>query len=297
MNVIISAATGYSANDISVYLDTIERYIPNTKVFLIICEGNNLKKYISKKYKNVEPVILRQHGRILHRYHKYGNLAHKVAYMLLKAAKNKFNEPSIMNAIRCHLHISLYRYFIAYDIVLKNKANINKLMLADSRDVIIQADPFQFVNNEIITGAEPEIIGECEYNSGWLGKLYGNQYLLDVSAQNILCSGVTLGPVEVMEKYLYSMCREMLRKISTIRFSLGFDQGIHNYLFREKTFPVTTSINNGGVIATLHHENPNNVFLNNNSGFFEVYGRPTPIIHQYDRHIQNVRIDDIINMK
>jgi len=42
--------------------------------------------------------------------------------------------------------------------------------------------------------------------------------------------------------------------------------------------------NQSGLIATLHHENPTNISIDEAGGLIKVRGKYPIVVHQYDRH-------------
>jgi hypothetical protein len=93
-----------------------------------------------------------------------------------------------------------------------------------------------------------------------------------------------LGPINEVEKYLVTMCREIWKYLQKVASLEGYDQGIHNYIIYSGKISVELTENRAGMIATLHYENPDNILIDPAAGVVTVQGQAPAIIHQYDRH-------------
>jgi hypothetical protein len=182
------------------------------------------------------------------------------------------------------LHISLERYFIALNIVKSYGNSISNVLLSDSRDVVIQKDPFSLINQKLVTGLEGNKIGACQYNSSWIKQIYGDEVLNQISDKQIICSGVTLGTRNEIEKYLTVMCDEIWQCLPRVNKGFGFDQGIHNYLIHQNKIDAELAENHQGTIATLQYENQVNMYKNPVNRLVEIQGEYPAILHQYDRY-------------
>ncbi|MGH2414401.1 MAG: hypothetical protein ACRDEA_12090 [Microcystaceae cyanobacterium] len=281
MNAIITAATGYTNAELLIFLDSVERNCNNTKVFLIAFQQdretiNNLRV----KYPFVEPIFVNERDR------KEKKIYYWLARFLSVNCKDYSSVNSFLEFIgRLPLHIALERYFIALQLVRAFGNSFSNVLLTDSRDVFIQKDPFGLIHENLVSGLEPITIGDCpNYNSRWIRGIYGDDVLNNMSDQQIVCSGVTLGSVKEVEKYLMEMCSEIWKNLPRINTLHGFDQAIHNYLIHRKRIVPDLIDNQSGFIATLQYENPSNILTDSISGLVMVHGKCPAIIHQFDRH-------------
>jgi len=175
------------------------------------------------------------------------------------------------------------RYF-AYREFLNEKPNIENGFLTDSRDVIFQGSPFSNDSGHLYLYTEPVNIGECQINSRWIRKYYGESFLFQTKDCPVLCSGTTLGSYSRLRKYVEAMCSEIDLQLNQEKtYSWGADQAIHNYLFYAGKLPEAEIREHGSSeVLTLHHEKK---FLFNEKGFLLNYdGTEARVIHQYDRH-------------
>ena len=162
--------------------------------------------------------------------------------------------------------------------------SLSNVLLTDSRDVVIQRDPFSFIDGKLVTGIEPETIAKDRHTSSWIEAIYGKDILYRMSDSSIVCAGVTFGPVKEVENYLNKMCSEMWRLLPKLIFEEVRDQGCHDYLIFEKLITPDLTDNQQGLIGTLCLENPSNFSIDFTRGLVKLHDKYPAIIHQYDRH-------------
>lgn len=280
MNLIITAATGYQAKQLFPFLDSIHKNCRNTKVVIIIYEKDaQTRSILKERYPFVEFINFSSRNKFIVKFFRIINNQLEVRSYLsdnrsIKALQYNF------------LHIALKRYFIALDVVRNHKNSVANVLLADSRDVLLQADPFELVKDEVVSGLESErmTIGKCATNSNWIKQIYGKEGLSKLENQRIICSGVSLGSVDKIEEYLVEMCREMEDKLPKIASSDSIDQGIHNYLSNIGRITISTVDNREGFIATLGYEDPTVFEKDEKTKMIRVYDKFPAVVHQYDRH-------------
>jgi len=282
MNAIIAAATGYSDTDLQPFLSSVDRSCTDTKVFLIVFKRDYARiERLRGKYPFVEPVYV---GRKPTRWAiVYRGAARLIARHFI--TKDYPDCSPLWGSVgRYSLHIALERYFIALELVRAHRSSLQNVLLTDSRDVVLQGDPFSAITDSLVSGLEEATIGCCSVNSSWLKHVYGPAVHARMSKCRIICSGVTIGPVQEMEQYLAAMCREIWKCLPRVAASPFFDQSIHNYLIYNGTIRPTLTENRTGIIATLFYEKPGNIKTDAEAGVVTVRGKPPAIVHQYDRH-------------
>jgi hypothetical protein len=278
MNAIISAATGYSQVDLEPFLHSVSRACPDCTVFLIVYKRDlRLIESLRGKYPFIEPVYvprkLNRGGRV---------------YRWL--ARHYIDEDysccgSLWRFLgRYSLDIMLERFFIALEVMQTHRNSFANVLLTDSRDVVLQENPFGRIAQRLVSGLEEKTIGDCSTNSGWITQVYGSTVHATLSNRRIVCAGVTLGPARKVEQYLVAMCREIWKCLPTVALIAQYDQGIHNYLIYNGRIDLELTDNQDGIIATLHYENPRNIQMDGTAGIVTVHGKAPAIIHQYDRH-------------
>lgn len=280
MNAIITAATGYTEANLQIFLDSVERNCSNTKVFLIVFrQDRETMNGLQIKYPFVEPIYIRK------RYYREATFAYSLSCFLGINRKDYLSINPLLKFIgRSQLHIALERFFVALQITKSLGDSFSKVLLTDSRDVLLQEDPFSLVHENLVSGIEPATISDCNYNSTWIREVYGNDVLNSMLDKQMVCAGVTLGSIKEVEKYLMEMCSEMWKYLPQVKTSLGSDQAIHNYLIYHNRIVPDLVDNRSGFIATLCLEDPGNILTDSASGSVMVCGKYPAIVHQYDRH-------------
>ena len=278
MNAIITAATGYSEADLQPFLRSVDRACPDTKVFLIAYNCDHVEiGGLRSKYSFIEPVYVPR------KFNRGGRVYRSFARHFIQ--DDYFACGSGWRSVgRYLLHIALERYFLALEILRIHRNSFGNVLLTDSRDVVLQHDPFTQIGDKLISGIEEQTIGDCSINTDWITHLYGTDVHKNMSDRRIVCSGVTLGPADPMEAYLVEMCREIWKCLPKLALIAQYDQGIHNYLIHTGRINLHLTDNRTGIIATLHYENPSNIQTDATAGVVTVQGKAPAIIHQYDRH-------------
>ncbi|MCX6848237.1 MAG: hypothetical protein NTY98_04900, partial [Verrucomicrobia bacterium] len=72
------------------------------------------------------------------------------------------------------LNITCSRYFLARQFLQQVAAQYDYVMLADSRDVVFQRDPFAGLPHGLTTGLESGLVRDQPGNCEWLQRLYGD---------------------------------------------------------------------------------------------------------------------------
>jgi len=282
MNAIIAAATGYSDTDLQPFLASVDRACTETKVFLIVLR-RDLKRIerLRGKYPFIEPVYVRVKPNRGTRFYNW--IPRVIARRFIREDYSACTSAWRVLG-RYALHIMLERFFLALELVQANRASFKNVLLTDSRDVVLQEDPFPHIGDDLVSGLEEKAIGCCSVNSNWLTQLYGTDVCASMSKRTIVCAGVTLGPTTEVEQYLIEMCREIWKCLPKVALGSDYDQAIHNYLIFKGRVKLKVTDNGAGIIATLHHEDPTNIKADMVAGVVTVRGKPPVIVHQYDRH-------------
>lgn len=177
------------------------------------------------------------------------------------------------------------RYFWYRNLLLQQGNAFNRILLADLRDVVFQADPFELVSGSgLQVAAEPVRLGNCGSNSAWFSAVYGASELRRYADNPVFCSGTTLGPFEAQDRYLAFMCSELGKHgpgLDGGRQTLIIDQAIHNFFCYSHDDSISVHNNETGGIATLHHGAT--ACFGRDGRLLNTEGHPFHIIHQYDR--------------
>ena len=203
-------------------------------------------------------------------------------YVLSKEAQNTFASKAF------HIHQS--RHFL-YTAFLEKESTFSKVMLSDTRDVVFQRDPFDFVINDdlccFLEDPKTTIAGE-KHNAGWIRRAFGEDILNHIGNNTISCAGITMGSASAILEYTSEMCRILLTpKVRAIAGITGLDQGIHNYSIRMNLFGDRLHLyeNMRGPVMTMGLMNKDSLRQHPDHGLLlNEDGTICHTIHQYDRH-------------
>jgi hypothetical protein len=284
-NLIFSSGYGYPPHYLKAFLKSISRNMKSADVILFYHDlskqtVSHLREYL-ERIQIVKPCdhSVRQainslpRGRIL------------ASRLIHQLRRKVINQPySYLLTGIYHVHFARYFWVVDYcDRV--DIRQYRRVMLCDSRDVIVQSDVFDKVDDiSFVTGGEDRHIGECPFDKAWIYNYYGKDVLQTLSDEWIACAGISLGPREIVLAYLRAVTQEIERH-GTRLLGLTGDQAIHNYLIRTNAldFPVEVTKTVDGIIGTLNYfdrgrlvfDSANNISIDN--------GVTPSIIHQYDR--------------
>jgi len=184
------------------------------------------------------------------------------------------------------LHVRYRRYLLYLQFLREHGASFDRMMLADAKDVVFQADPFSWNPEPGVHFVREEArvrIGHCRLHRLWMSRQFGKDYVERHAGETATCSGTTFGDTASILKYLECMVATIMkaRDLATI---YGGDQGIHNYLLLEKLLPQgIVHPNRRAPVLTLGAMRWDQVQLNGLGLVVNETGAPVPVLHQYDR--------------
>jgi len=149
---------------------------------------------------------------------------------------------------RPHRTFANIRYAL-YEYWLKHYDENSFILILDFRDTFFQGNPFQaFGSYESRDKSNPQYvlqvfaenhkvktIGNCVFNSMWVGKCFGKPALEAVKEKAVICSGSTLGSFLAVSYYV----RTMLASMDTVKCwlkGIESDQGYQSHLFYSGQF-------------------------------------------------------------
>lgn len=288
-NLIVTAGFNYSPEQLRPFLKSASRHIPNADV--VIFSDNNDSRYMES--------IIRLHARariVVPEGYKFKDYLwkHKKLRKFVKSIgldklRKYLPSPTRQQISRIHrssfLHIQLARYSWAHSFLGELDPKPKMVLLADSRDVYFQGDPFEDNQQSILCGEEPMTIGSCPINSNWIETSYRKKILQEIKDRPVLCSGVTLGNYADVYVYADAMVSDIENNALKLVGKQGSDQGIHNKILHlNKDITYSTSRNGDELIATLHSSDLREFNFREAQGLLTKDGRPVKIVHQYDRH-------------
>ena len=217
---VISGATSYKPEALRIFLPSAREYMAFARIVLIRDSADSDFLAAVRRYNPAAEVyvlgdsvlrrlvwrVAQNHrewcvnvGRLQTRLHLSGGLAVHALFLHIHQVR--------------HIYAQLLLRSISSDFVL----------MADSRDVVFQANPFEGMGERLITGEEPMRIGDCVVNSGLVRTLYGEAMLERLAGCRILCAGVTYGPTAMMRSYVDAMVGEIAKSAPRIYLDYGLD--------------------------------------------------------------------------
>ena len=267
-NAILMAAAGMSASDLRVALASIAEHAPSVSLLMVVqpdqvlwlsafanetrrqggkprlwlrlYDWNALHNRLASDYeKTLFPAI--------RRYHFYDMVLRDIAP----------DKDGVMPAPTGAPGPVLFSNFDAEHLLAPHA-----VFLADSRDLVFQADPFPdfwaFVARHganpsapppaplkpdlfdsrlaaevaILVAGEARVstLGEDDWNRGWVSWCFFDLGEAMVNSEQIYCSGTTFGTINGLRTYLRNGMLPAMRFCAKIDFEKGMDQGIHNVL-------------------------------------------------------------------
>jgi len=202
--------------------------------------------------------------------------------------------------------IQLKRYKFFYEYILEKK-NFSKVLFCDSRDIYFQSNPFNYNYKASINFfLEDQIFKNCEYNSDWAKRTFGENIYQFLSNKTISCGGTVLATNESMKVFLSLMdnlitkykYRKRLKYFLTFRRDKkgrGSDQIHSNYLIYKNIIKDYYLYNNyDGPFATLYHLK--NIKFNDSNQLINEKKEPYSLVHQYDKR-WNLFSEKVNNLK
>lgn len=176
------------------------------------------------------------------------------------------------------------RYFRYYRFLSKRADQYANVMLADTRDVFFQTNPFEFqLMDRLLCFLEHPAftLGTQEYNRYHITRLFGEATMQDVEHLPICNSGVVIGSSRAVLVYLRAMVDCLFGMVGMGR-SVRSDQAVHNVVVHTQLAPDIMMMPYGeGPVINLAITPEEEVAAALPDGY-SAYN----VIHQYDRHRQ-----------
>jgi len=176
-------------------------------------------------------------------------------------------------------NVDVARYFWYLDYLSGTLGRYRNVMLTDVRDVVFLGNPFDFaIGDGVCFFLEDDriSINQQMANTSWIVQAYGPRGLVELGSYPISCSGVTIGPVAAIIRYLDVMVEHLLR---LTRQERGIDQGVHNYILRKNLVSNARIIANGDgpviTVGLMSDESASRLLASNAS--------QARVLHQYDQ--------------
>jgi hypothetical protein len=163
---------------------------------------------------------------------------------------------------------------------------IERVFLADTRDVVFQGDVFQALPDAPLILFEEAQDFALEF-SGWNGnairRTFGEPLFQQIKDHGVICSGTVLG--RHSEIIMYCWEKLLLGQMVGRRHHMrpGVDQATTNVVARLGLAPASTVVPYDGAVATLSGSNANFLSIKDEKLVTATGGYPAAI-HQYDRN-------------
>ncbi|MBS1647827.1 MAG: hypothetical protein JST67_10850 [Bacteroidetes bacterium] len=294
MNLVIGAATGYTYEQIKLFLSTLKKtgyqgdvclFVnnQNTKKDIELLKKNDVIVYPIQAYLQGIPKFIsqRRFSRVLKPIHWF-----LPKFATLMPLKNKKKLLLIGSVSSFFLSVACSRYYYYYKFLSQQNFKYDAVLFSDVRDVVFQSNPFEKLKDDdsILFALEHKtcLLGTDPSNSRWVKHLYSTNEINKIKNYIVSCSGTTLARKNYYESYLAEMIKETAKQTHKIIGAYGFDQGIHNYLLRINAFKKYSLQYNGeGIYCTMlttpsdEFKLIDNKIVNNDNSII-------PIIHQYN---------------
>jgi hypothetical protein len=202
--------------------------------------------------------------------------------------------------------------YAVYEYWMQHYNDQSYILILDFRDTFFQVNPFRpfpypvherkprYELHMFAENYKVKNIGNCVYNSAWVGDCFGAPALEEVKHLPVICSGSTLGSYPAIRHYISTMLKGM-DEIQCWRKNIESDQGYQSYYFHTGRFNTVdgnaTMFHQGtGVVNTIgalnghrlesHQKGPLDTFwkIRDKDGFIlNNDGTRSACVHQWDR--------------
>lgn len=291
MNLILSAATGYTLEQITNFLKSLSLCGYKDKIVILVDTLSKANQLDLKKSYNIDFIQTKNiifHSVFGNRLLNRGRMrfVHRMA-RLLGSVSVKQKYPWFFHILEPFFHVACSRYFYYLNFLYPRRNSYNRVFLTDLRDVFFQTNPF---SHEDLMGLslyyDADLrLGDEPINTGWFKSAFGEDIYDRYKGERITCSGTTMGGTSSIVDYLRAMCCVMVNVLPQIVGQLGVDQSIHNYLIWKnilKNFHIFENFSHN--VATLKNEPSTSLKFDSAGRLLNNDGSLVPVLHQYDFH-------------
>ena len=184
-------------------------------------------------------------------------------------------------------NINRYQAYLKILSLFKNKKNI---LLTDTRDVIIQKNPFKNFKYKIALGKENLLYKNDQWNKKKFKRFFGDDEYKKLINKRPLCSGVIIGQKKYIIKLIKDLIpihKNIIKKIYYLfSFPRGIDNSTINYIIYKKYKKIVylSDTYKDHLIGTYANFSIKLIKTKKNH-IVNKYKQKICIIHQYDRLI------------
>ncbi len=272
-DIVMGMASGMPSADLKPFVKSLRDSGYNGDVLFFV-QGLSVEQYDLLWSYNVRTIPIQR--TIVHRY--YGDLLKLLKYFAL-SRKDEFAKASAVLYQR--LWSSRFFYYLHY--LEECGCMYEHVILADTRDVVFQADPlrYQYKGLNVFLERSDVHFRDSIENSQWLHRTYGKKILRKIGDKVVSCSGVTIGQTKDILSYLRAMVSELM---SRRYINYGSDQSAHNkiiYINGPRNMNIWAN-GDGGVLTMGSMDDA--AIKTDGEVLLGLDGTPVSIVHQYDRH-------------
>lgn len=282
-DLILGAATGYQVEQMHMFLQSLVRigFCGQLVLFIHKKEEAVLKKYLNEQAPSltVDLVCVRS----IREHIKWTRSCIKRLFSMLPAEVVPELKRKMLK-FHGRPHVARYFHYADY---LAGCAGCCHVLLSDVRDVVFQEDPFKGVTSGLYLGMESDelTIATEPFDRDWILDAYGEDVLRKIGDMQISCSGVTLGDLSSIRRYVDLIIRESLGIPFRKMKKKIYDQAFHNKLLHfNELGQVKLCQPLESRIATLGCMKTEKFVLSDQGHLLNMDGTVASIVHQYDRH-------------
>ncbi len=302
-NLILGIATGYTARSIEPFVVSLRRSGFRGRCRIFVSPSDADARALLEKH-GIEVGLATSTYARLWRVSRQLHLGHRATRGLESAllrALEPLSRSTAAPARRLYrglapIHATGFRYLLYLEHLLDpGFPRVDRVFLADTRDVIFQRDPFDTTPSghgiTMFLEERSMTIGACLANSGWVRQCYGESGLAAIADRPIFCSGAMLGDRDVMVTYLDALIGEIAHAAGRRFVSpSGFDQACHNHLLhRAPPVPFVASENGAAAVVQLAHRPADRLEFSPDGELLNDDGAVVAVVHQWDRHADAFR--------
>jgi hypothetical protein len=218
-------------------------------------------------------------------------------------------EQFVLKDSRPHREVAQLRfeYYWAWSTLY---STTSRLWLLDSRDVYFQRHPLTGLQQNdttttlhVYAESNRQVLWQQRSNRRWIKKAYGEEWFKTLKYKTVICSGSTFGGQPAIRTYTSAMVHQFDVTNCTV---YGCDQGHHNFLISANQLvggPNITSVriyeqghgtvNTLGLLMTEDANLTSLGILKEDGLVYNTDGTVSPIIHQFDRDPDLVKIMEL----
>jgi hypothetical protein len=183
-----------------------------------------------------------------------------------------------------YMHPHCARHFFYEPFLRECAGHYRHVMLADTRDMIFQADPFAFEPADGLHAFREDrrrTIGTCQWNADGMRLGFGEKMLAKMYDQPVNCAGTIIGTTAAVHEHV----RIVIGLLCQARQRQSVDQAAHNVALQEpRTAPLHFHENFAGPVLSMANIDPAALVPDAEGRLRNHDHSLINILHQYDRH-------------